>query len=485
MKVELIDEPLLEFGDSKKHVDIKYGISRFGTLDCKNSSAPRQIKLGIIGTSETIEGLANWLLKCQNEIPAKKSNQPNLYAPFPGYNTHSGFHSKLSWDTNKSIRLILNHQFNALKGKKNETIVKEAAELFLEEIQHLTENTSADVIICAIPFSLLNIIDAQEETYEEDKNNPIASHGFKIDLHNLLKAKAMKLQKPIQLVLPATYDDSQTSNQKKLGLAQDRSIQDEATRAWNFYTAIYYKASGSPWRLVRNPSHLDSCYVGISFFNALDKSKVSTSMAQVFNERGVGVIIRGGTASISKEDRQPHLTNEGAFHLLNKALNSYKKEHYNLPARVVLHKSSSYNNEELEGFSKALKEQQISIYDFVSLSKGYTRLFRYGKYPPLRGTFLNGDDGYMLLYTRGSVPFFQTYPGRYPPRSLRINAQFTEQTPRFIAEEILGLTKMNWNNTQFDGFEPITLRAAKQVGNILKYLPDDDMNIQPHYKFYM
>jgi len=28
---------------------------------------------------------------------------------------------------------------------------------------------------------------------------------------------------------------------------------------------------------------------------------------------------------------------------------------------------------------------------------------------------------------------------------------------------------MNWNNTQFDGFEPITIPAVRQVGKILKH----------------
>ncbi|RKH42426.1 hypothetical protein D7X12_15660 [Corallococcus sicarius] len=30
---------------------------------------------------------------------------------------------------------------------------------------------------------------------------------------------------------------------------------------------------------------------------------------------------------------------------------------------------------------------------------------------------------------------------------------------------------MNWNNTQFDGGEPITVRAARSVGDIMKNLP--------------
>ena len=94
------------------------------------------------------------------------------------------------------------------------------------------------------------------------------------------------------------------------------------------------------------------------------------------------------------------------------------------------------------------------------------------------------DEPQMFLYTRGSVKFFETYTGNYPPRSLRIDCSYGNQTPRYLAEEILALTKMNWNNTQFDGSEPITIRAARQVGRILKYT-DENATIQQFYRFYM
>jgi hypothetical protein len=43
---------------------------------------------------------------------------------------------------------------------------------------------------------------------------------------------------------------------------------------------------------------------------------------------------------------------------------------------------------------------------------------------------------------------------------------------------------MNWNNTQFDNAFPITIKAARQVGGILKYaagLPE----IEASYAYYM
>jgi hypothetical protein len=57
-------------------------------------------------------------------------------------------------------------------------------------------------------------------------------------------------------------------------------------------------------------------------------------------------------------------------------------------------------------------------------------------------------------------------------------------TAEELARETLALTKMNWNNTQFDGHAPITIRAARQVGNILKYVGPDDP-LEPRYANYM
>jgi hypothetical protein len=65
-----------------------------------------------------------------------------------------------------------------------------------------------------------------------------------------------------------------------------------------------------------------------------------------------------------------------------------------------------------------------------------------------------------------------------------MRCDYTGQTPRALAQEILSLSKMNWNNTQFDGAEPITLHTARQVGSILKYVPPDGF-VAPAYRFYM
>jgi hypothetical protein len=76
------------------------------------------------------------------------------------------------------------------------------------------------------------------------------------------------------------------------------------------------------------------------------------------------------------------------------------------------------------------------------------------------------------------------YPGNYVPKTLLIRSQDSDQTARQLASEILALTKLNWNNTQFDAFLPITLKAARQIGDILRHLSDEPPELS-RYAYYM
>jgi hypothetical protein len=86
----------------------------------------------------------------------------------------------------------------------------------------------------------------------------------------------------------------------------------------------------------------------------------------------------------------------------------------------VLHKTSKFDQNELDGFQKAIDERDIDYADFVWVQKSLTRLYRLGVYPPLRGTPLRFDKDQALLYTRGRIEFFRTY--RRPVRAPRAPA---------------------------------------------------------------
>ena len=84
MKTEFFHEPELEFG-AGRHIDIKFGLMNHGPFDFENALAPKKIKLGIVGTRETIEGVVTWLEKCRSGISAKPSKLSNLFPHFPGF----------------------------------------------------------------------------------------------------------------------------------------------------------------------------------------------------------------------------------------------------------------------------------------------------------------------------------------------------------------------------------------------------------------
>ena len=228
-------------------------------------------------------------------------------------------------------------------------------------------------------------------------------------------------------------------------------------------------------------AELTTCYVGVSFYCTIGDDTLQTSVAQVFNERGDGMIIRGGPAHVSRDDRQPHLTAEHTEILLAGCLSRYRKEHHTSPARLVLHKSSSYTTAEMDGFRSAADKEHLHSLELLWIPGGEaTRLFRHGQHPPLRGTMLSLDDQRHLLYTHGSVPFYGTYPGLYVPVPLAFRAIDCESTPDQLAEELLALTKMNWNQTQLNTRKLITLETSRRVGDILRRLR---AGIQPQARY--
>lgn len=72
----------------------------------------------------------------------------------------------------------------------------------------------------------------------------------------------------------------------------------------------------------------------------------------------------------------------------------------------------------------------------------------------------------------------------YVPTPLEVRMFDHDSSLEDVCKEILGLSKMNWNNTQLDGKLPITLECAKRVGDIMKYV-DKNEKPQVSYSYYM
>jgi len=492
MKLCFFHEPELEFGNGGTHIDIRYGLMGHGPLDLGETSAPSQLRVGLVGTEETITAFRQWLDRCRSGIAAKQSKLSNLFPPFPGFSEDSSFHASLVFNERWCSPIRQREVDAVLAHAQGDETVREAVGIFLGHAETLIEQGGPMVLVCVPPKDLLAAVDGpsggrQDLLDQEIDEGSEAATGVLapvLAFHDVLKAEGMRLGLPIQMVRPSTYTGER--RRKKSNRSQPPSVplQDEATRAWNIHTALYYKAGGVPWRLLRTAADLAACFVGVSFYRSIEADRLLTSVAQVFNERGEGVIVKGAQARLDKDDRRPHLSDEDARLLLKNAIHVYRREHRTSPARLVVHKTSEMTDDEVRGFRAAADEHQIDVVDLVSVRRSLTRLFREGAYPPLRGTFLALQESKGLLYLRGSVHFFETYPGMYVPRPLEFSVAHAETTLQQLACEMLSLSKLNWNNTQFDGGEPITVRAARRVGDILKCVPEGGA-VQPSFRFYM
>lgn len=474
MNIEYLNEPYLIFGKGKS-ICPRAGIAELNVYDTLQAARKDQLLVGIVGIEQDIENLKLWLKRCEAFIPANPiGKQKGLNVSFPGVNQTHGYCAKFLYDTNYERPLAISEIDMILSESNYETKVEKAVQLFAENIKFLSDIKNCDVIICIVPKSFEGkIVNEKKDEEPVEENSEVEElPELESNFRRSLKARAMQYNAPIQLI-------------REYALHDTGKTQDAATKAWNFCTAVYYKGLQTiPWKMDVDENKPRVCYIGIGFYRSRDKETIQTSLAQIFNENGKGVILRGSPVKQDKDDRRPHLTYEQSNSLLIDAMKKYKFATGIIPGRLVIHKTSKFYEDELTGFEDAMVELGITQYDIVTIMETDLRFFRNALYPPVRGSLFTLTDDRLVLYTRGSVHHYQTYPGMYIPAPLEIRIVRKSSSVKSICREILGLTKMNWNNTQFDNKYPITVGCARKVGEIMKYLSDKDIP-KESYAFYM
>jgi hypothetical protein len=485
MKADVITEPSLEFAGGARHLDPRFGVVEYGPADLTTAGAPRTINVGLLGAQADIDAARAWLEESRQRIEGKNEIRPGLWPAWPGFTTSVGYRSELVLEE-RLQRPIKTRALAKLDGLAPRKRIDAAVDLFVDELQTLVQDGRPHVVVCCIPDSLVDL-DAPPRVPEIDAPDVVDTetaesarpHAF----HDLLKARAMPLRVPLQLIRASTYDPTRAGRQKRRTW-KTKQRQDPASIAWNFFTALYYKGGGTPWRMVRASTDLDTCFVGVTFFRTADGKETATSVAQVYNQRGDGVVVRGGPAYRSNEDRQLHLSETDAHAVARDAMLTYRGEHRHLPARIIVQKTSPFDQYEREGMLRAADNLGLDACELVWVTNPTTRLYREGYHPPRRGTYLELAADHGVLYTRGSVEWYETYAGMYVPRPIALRAAHIERNLWDVAEETLALSKMNWNSTRFDGRLPVTLRTARQVADIIKHLAPNDP-VEPNYGYYM
>jgi hypothetical protein len=318
-----------------------------------------------------------------------------------------------------------------------------AVDEIVQQLETLDESSHRPhVAIVALPVELIERVwnakvDSKATIEKDDSGGSDAP-----DFRGMLKAKAMGLCFPIQIAWEDVFDET-----AKIPLKSERAARERS-------------------KIKRG--ELGTC------------SRRSTTREQAaFRGGGCRRMVNSRlaiSASVSIA-RWADSSTGGRDELIRDALSAYKNHHKHYPARVIVLKTSQFREEEAEGIFEAIDEAGPELRDLVWVQESYSvKVLRDGNYPVMRGTFVELD-GKGLLYTNGSIPYYGTYPGLYDPRPLLLCPyEGSDSTIAQIASEVLSLTKVNWNSTQMNQKLPIPIRAARAVGEVLKYVTDQKVS---------
>lgn len=480
---KIFEEPELEFGDKHHHPDPRLGLVEAGPLQPPLGEV---IRIAVVGSAKTVEDTQKFLADAATGFKGKSEKHPNLHPDFPGLGNLNPYRCRFEIREGATAALSQSMIEKIRKEPDHAKAVEMAVEEIVSQLQTLDEGSHRpDVAIIALPVALIERVwnakvDSKSTTEKEDSAGSDAPN-----FRGMLKARTMNLSYPIQIVWEDVLDEK-ASIPRKIKESRDREIQDQADRTWNLMTTLYYKGSGRiPWRRMPREGEYAACYIGISFYREAGGQQLFTSAAQMFDERGRGFILKGKRAQTESRGRHPYMTFDDAYELTSQVLSAYKNHHKHFPARVIVLKTSRFRSDEADGILKALDEAGTELRDLVWVQESYAvKILRDGNYPVLRGTFVNLA-GKGLLYTNGSIPYYGTYPGQYDPRPLLLCPhESCDSTISQIADEVFSLTKINWNSTQMNQRLPIPIRAARKVGEVLKYI-EEGQTISTDYTRYI
>lgn len=286
------------------------------------------------------------------------------------------------------------------------------------------------------------------------------------DLHDYLKAVTAARGVPLQIVRES----------------RAFAYHCRCSVCWRLAIALYCKAGGVPWKLAdTNP---EAAFVGITFAvrEGTEYQRFVTCCSQVFDADGTGLeFIAYEARDVTFDGRNPFLSRADMRRVMARSVALYQRRHAgSLPRRVVIHKSTEFKPDEVDGCFDAwarvpdielVQVRQDTPWRAVELA----RKGRPSDYPCQRGSYLQMTGREALLWTQGNLAktlgknYFKEGKGIPSPLSLVRFAghSATHETCR----EVLGLTKMNWNNDGIYDRLPVTMGFASVLARTVKRMP--------------
>lgn len=493
----VFDEPTLEFRYGQKLVDPRKGLSLFGPYDADQVSKPSTLSYVVLGNPADISIFATWSKAMSQPATQAPKGNHHIWFPYPGYEAAFG----VQWSSQpiRVFKLDSEKLFKASRKRDRHERAYEVVNLYLEGLRIASKlDEKIGVAVCIVPDEVFSNCRPKSPIPVEAEGPNISTkqllarkfgqlelfdqydpdqYWLSTDFRRQLKARAMEFNIPIQIIRQSTL---RFSDENKRG---QRGLTPLSDRMWNLGTTLYYKCGGKPWRLVTARDGV--CYIGIAFRRTDDK-QTACCAAQMFLNDGDGVVFLGEYGPwYSPKTHQFHLDKSAARNLLRGVLDTYKELEGKELREIFLHSRSELGEEEFEGFQEACPENVKLVCIRVRQdSDNGIRLFRPGTMPIIRGSFLKIDDQQGYLWGSGFKPELGTYDGWDTPIPLKITIQRGDAVVERVAQDILGLTKLNYNTCKIGDGEPVTVGFSDAVGEILISNPRVSHR-KPNFKFYI
>lgn len=311
------------------------------------------------------------------------------------------------------------------------------------------------------------------------------------DAHDALKALGAKYNIPTQVINDRAFH-----------------FQHRASLAWRLAIALYVKAGGTPWKLARVPSVPDeTAYIGLAYALRGDQQDAHfvTCCSQVFDMDGGGMQFvafeaRDPVTDLAEARRNPYLSRDDMRAVLARSLKLYQGRNAgSLPKRLVIHKTTAFKEEELEGAFDALAGiPEIECIEINARAhwRGVWLVDSGQKIPPSkpaaypvpRGLVVVRSGVSALLWVAGNAPDASTtgnyYQGKKSiPRPLQLTRHTGRGPLEIVAAEVLALSKMDWNNDALYDPVPVSIRYSQRLARTIANVPDLPGNIYPYRLF--
>lgn len=256
---------------------------------------------------------------------------------------------------------------------------------------------------------------------------------------------------------------------------------------WWLSLAFYVKAMRTPW--VLDGLDRDSAFVGLGM--SLDRTRehgrqVVMGCSHIYSSRGEGLQYRlSQVENPVFYGKNPFLSRDDARRIGEQIRELFFEARSKLPNRVVIHKRTRFTRDEQLGLREGLSGvPQIEMLEvviddllrYVASQVDASGRLREDNYPVRRGTVIRLDDFTALLWVHGVTTAIgegrRYYQGkRRIPAPLVLRRHCGDSDLRQLAEEILGLSKMNWNTFDLYTKLPATVQSSNEIAKIGSLLP--------------